>query len=137
MVYAPDGGSFTVNLSVMPGARTLAVEWFNPSTGAVIAGKQIPSSSSSQVFTPPFSGRVDTDQRVDLGALQVDAVRHVEAYHRATMRMTSGVSLYNMPQFTTAGTLLRSPQESVQSRAWCKHLGGSPLTKSWERIGEP
>jgi len=56
LVYAPDGGSFTVNLSAMSSERTLAVEWFNPSTGAVIAGRSIPSGSSSQVFTPPFSG---------------------------------------------------------------------------------
>jgi hypothetical protein len=56
LVYAPDGGSFTVNISAMSSARTLAVEWFNPSTGAVITGKPIPAGSSSQVFTPPFSG---------------------------------------------------------------------------------
>jgi len=31
-------------------------EWFNPSTGAVIAGESIPAGSSSQAFTPPFSG---------------------------------------------------------------------------------
>jgi hypothetical protein len=34
----------------------LAVEWFNPSTGATIAGSPIRSGSSSQSFTPPFSG---------------------------------------------------------------------------------
>ena len=56
LIYAPVGGSFTVNLSAMSSARTLAVEWFNPSTGAVTAGRSIPSGSSSQVFTPPFSG---------------------------------------------------------------------------------
>ena len=30
LVYAPSGGSFTVDLSAMPKSRTLAVEWFNP-----------------------------------------------------------------------------------------------------------
>ncbi len=55
LVYAPSGGSFTVDLSAMPPSRTLAVEWFNPSTGATIAGKPIPSGSSAQSFTPPFS----------------------------------------------------------------------------------
>lgn len=54
LVYAPNGGSFTVNLSAMSSARTLAVEWFNPSTGAVIAGKPIPAGSTSQQFTAPF-----------------------------------------------------------------------------------
>jgi len=56
LVYAPSGGSFTVNLSVMPDSRTLAVEWFNPSTGDTVAGTPIRAGSSSQSFTPPFSG---------------------------------------------------------------------------------
>jgi hypothetical protein len=56
LIYAPSGGSFTVNLSAMSSARTLAVEWFNPSTGSLIAGTPVPSGSSSQAFTPPFSG---------------------------------------------------------------------------------
>jgi len=55
LIYAPSGGSFTVDLSAMPPTRTLAVEWFNPSTGATIAGPPIPAGSSSQSFTPPFS----------------------------------------------------------------------------------
>jgi len=56
LVYAPAGGPFTVNLSAMSSARTLAVEWFNPSTGSAIPGEPVPSGSSAQVFTPPFSG---------------------------------------------------------------------------------
>jgi len=56
LVYAPSGGSFTMNLSAMAASRTLAVEWFNPSTGATIAGHPIPCGSPSQAFTPPFSG---------------------------------------------------------------------------------
>ena len=56
LVYAPSGGSFTVDLSAMSGSRKLAVEWFNPATGDTIAASPIPSGSSSQRFTPPFSG---------------------------------------------------------------------------------
>jgi hypothetical protein len=56
LVYAPAGGAFTVDLSAMPSSRSLALEWFNPSTGAVLAGDPIPAGSSSQAFTPPFSG---------------------------------------------------------------------------------
>jgi hypothetical protein len=55
LVYAPSGGPFTVNLSAIPGSRTLAVEWFNPSSGSVIAGKPVPAGSASQSFNPPFS----------------------------------------------------------------------------------
>jgi Putative collagen-binding domain of a collagenase len=56
LVYAPSGGLFTVDLSAMPSSRTLAVEWFNPTTGLTIAGEPIHSGSSSQSFTPPFGG---------------------------------------------------------------------------------
>jgi hypothetical protein len=56
LVYAPTGGTFTVNLSAMPASRTLAVEWFNPSTGAAVAAKAVRAGSSSQSFTAPFPG---------------------------------------------------------------------------------
>ena len=56
LVYAPSGGSFTVDLSAMSGSRTLSVEWFNPSTGVATGGDRIPAGSSSQAFTPPFGG---------------------------------------------------------------------------------
>ena len=56
LIYAPNGGSFTVNLSAMSSARTLNVEWFNPATGATTTGTPIPAGSSSRSFTPPFSG---------------------------------------------------------------------------------
>jgi hypothetical protein len=45
-----------VILSAMPASRRLAVEWFNPASGIVIAGQSIPAGSSSQMFTPPFAG---------------------------------------------------------------------------------
>ena len=54
LVYAPSGGSFTVNLSAT--TRTLNVEWFNPATGATISGGVTTGGSSSKSFTPPFSG---------------------------------------------------------------------------------
>jgi hypothetical protein len=56
LVYAPSGDPFTVDLSAMASSRTLAVEWFNPSTGLTIAADPIHSGSSSQSFTPPFTG---------------------------------------------------------------------------------
>jgi hypothetical protein len=56
LVYAPAGGSFTVDLSAMPASHSLAVEWFNPSTGDSVAGDPIPAGSASQSFTPPFRG---------------------------------------------------------------------------------
>jgi hypothetical protein len=56
LVYAPSGGSFTVDLSAMPATRQLAVEWFNPATGKVVKEKSLPAGSRSQRFTTPFEG---------------------------------------------------------------------------------
>jgi len=56
LVYAPAGGSFTVDLSAMSSARNLAVQWFDPATGTATSGESVPAGSSAQEFTPPFSG---------------------------------------------------------------------------------
>ena len=56
LVYAPLGGTFTVDLSAMSRSRTLTSEWFNPTTGATIAGKPVPAGSRYQEFHPPFRG---------------------------------------------------------------------------------
>ena len=56
LAYAPNGGSFTMDLSAMSSARRLAVEWFNPATGATISEDSIAAGSSLQSFSPPFSG---------------------------------------------------------------------------------
>jgi hypothetical protein len=53
LVYAPNGGSFTVNLSAT--TRVLNVEWFSPAGGTTITGGTI-TGGSTQTFTPPFSG---------------------------------------------------------------------------------
>jgi hypothetical protein len=53
LVYAPNGGSITLNLSAT--TRVLNVEWMNPATGAITSGAAI-SGGSSKSFTPPFSG---------------------------------------------------------------------------------
>jgi uncharacterized repeat protein (TIGR01451 family) len=56
LVYAPEGGTFTVNLSAMSSARTLNVEWFNPATGVTTIGNPIAAGSVARSFSPPFSG---------------------------------------------------------------------------------
>jgi Putative collagen-binding domain of a collagenase len=56
LVYVPNGGPFTLDLSAMPDSRMLSVEWFNPATGTTLPRGAIPAGSRSQSFTPPFSG---------------------------------------------------------------------------------
>jgi hypothetical protein len=53
LVYEPNGGSFTVNLSAT--TRALNVEWFDPSSGGTTSGGTI-SGGSTKTFTPPFGG---------------------------------------------------------------------------------
>jgi hypothetical protein len=53
LVYAPSGGSFTVNLSATP--QNMNVEWFNPATGTATPAGTV-TGGSSQTFTPPFGG---------------------------------------------------------------------------------
>ncbi len=53
LVYAPSGGSFSVDLSGHGGPFT--VEWMNPATGAKIAGGKA-GGGATTTFNPPFSG---------------------------------------------------------------------------------
>lgn len=53
LVYAPNGGSFTLNLSVT--TRVLNVEWFDPSGGTTVPGSTVTGGSTIN-FTPPFTG---------------------------------------------------------------------------------
>jgi len=56
LVYAPNGGPFTVNLSAMPPTRKLSAEWFNPATGVATPRAPVAAGSAAQSFTPPFGG---------------------------------------------------------------------------------
>jgi uncharacterized protein DUF4038/collagenase-like protein with putative collagen-binding domain len=53
LVYAPSGGSFSVNLS--GNSRQFAVEWMNPATGVKTGGASV-SGGVTRTFNPPFSG---------------------------------------------------------------------------------
>ena len=54
LVYAPNGGSFTVDLSNT--TRTLNAEWLNPSTGVTTPAGTVTGGAKAQNFTPPFNG---------------------------------------------------------------------------------
>ncbi|HXD23802.1 MAG TPA: LamG-like jellyroll fold domain-containing protein [Gemmatimonadaceae bacterium] len=54
LVYSEGSGSFTVDLSAT--TRQLAVEWLNPSTGAISSGATV-TGGATRSFTPPFSGK--------------------------------------------------------------------------------
>src|SRR5882762_2288702 len=55
--YAPNGGTFTVNLSAMPSSRALNVEWFDPSTGTT-SSTGAAGAGATRSFSTPFSGDV-------------------------------------------------------------------------------
>jgi hypothetical protein len=54
LVYAPDGGTFTVDLSSAAG-RTMSYEWFDPEAGKVVSKGTLPGGDASQSFTTPSS----------------------------------------------------------------------------------
>ena len=57
LVYAPNGGTFTVNLSAT--SHNLTVEWIDPTTGALTISGTVIGGSSSQSFTPPSGSSHD------------------------------------------------------------------------------
>ncbi len=56
LVYAPTGGSFTLDLSAMSPQRKLSVEWFNPATGTTTIQSPVAAGSKAHQFDPPFCG---------------------------------------------------------------------------------
>jgi hypothetical protein len=56
LVYAPKGGTFTLDLSAMPNSRSLKLEWFDPANGKTIAQAPVSAGSSSQSLRAPFQG---------------------------------------------------------------------------------
>jgi len=55
VVYAPDGGSFTVDLSVTAGSE-LTVRWLEPGTGKFVISGNISAGANDHSFTAPFTG---------------------------------------------------------------------------------
>jgi hypothetical protein len=54
LVYAPNGGTFSVDLSSASG-RTFAFEWINPVTGAVFPGGGVLGGNTRQSFSSPLN----------------------------------------------------------------------------------
>jgi hypothetical protein len=52
LVYAPNGGTFTVDLSHASG-RTMNYEWFDPTSGVVVSKGSLPGGSATQSFSTP------------------------------------------------------------------------------------
>ena len=58
VVYAPNGGGFTVDLSAQAG-RTLNYQWLDPTTGNYRAIATVTGGNSTQSFTPPWGSSYD------------------------------------------------------------------------------
>jgi hypothetical protein len=59
LVYAPNGGTFTVDLSKSVG-RTLTTEWFDPATGKVVSTGTVSGGAANQSFATPASIATDS-----------------------------------------------------------------------------
>ncbi len=93
----------------MSSSRTLKVEWFNPATGVTTAGASIPAGSSSQSFTPPFTG--------DAVLYLVDSAGHAGSAPPSTSYVVTGLAAgtysYRVRAMDGAGNL--SPYSNVAS----------------------
>jgi hypothetical protein len=56
LVYSPNGGALTVDLSAARG-RHFSVEWGHPLKGAPVGGSNVPGGAVARL-TPPFAGPV-------------------------------------------------------------------------------
>ena len=56
VVYAPAGGSFTVDLSPVRADHRLSATWLNPATGLETKAGAVTGGSPHQAFEPPFAG---------------------------------------------------------------------------------
>jgi Putative collagen-binding domain of a collagenase len=54
VVYAPTGGTFTVDLGQSSG-RTMNYEWFDPATGQIVSKGSVPGGNAKQSFSTPAS----------------------------------------------------------------------------------
>ena len=59
LVYAPNGGTFTVDLSHATG-RTMNFEWFDPAVGKVVSSGTVPGGNAAQSFTTPSAIATDS-----------------------------------------------------------------------------
>ncbi len=78
LVFAPSGGTFTVNLSAT--TNLFKVAWLNPSTGVTTNTASVNGGSAARSFTTPFSGDAVlllTDAATQFGPTNV-------AYHDMT-----------------------------------------------------
>ena len=58
VVYAPNGGSFTVDLSAQAG-RTINYQWLDPTNGSYSAIATVAGGNSAQPFTSPWGSSYD------------------------------------------------------------------------------
>jgi hypothetical protein len=104
LVYAPNGGTFTVNLSNTQ--DTLNAQWLNPSTGTTTPTATITGGSPAQTFTAPFAG---------------DAILHI--WDTTTIGSTTTTA--SSTTTTTSNTTSTTTTPESQTRTIRVNTGGS------------
>jgi sialidase-1 len=120
LVYLPEGGQLTVDLSAARG--DLAMEWFNPETGKTVAGSQKVPGGARRELKAPFEGdavlylaRADVKQSTGVGS---------------PMRVLENVVIYEDPRFYSAFP-------SIVRRADSELLVAFRRAPERRRFGEP
>lgn len=124
LIYAPSGGSFTVNLTGNSGQ--FSVEWLNPSNGTKTAGAA-GSGGAVRTFTSPFSG--DAVLYLKQSTSSSDTQSPTVVISTPTPNVTFATSSNSL---TLGGTA--SDNVGVTQVSWVNDRGGSGVasgTTSW------
>ena len=110
VVYAPSGGSFSVNLNVA--TQPLDARWYNPSTGT-FSEFSVVDGGASRTFTSPFSGDAVLHLKTSQETTQLVSGLNPSQYQRAYLNV--GDTFYIDRAYTLA-----SIPESLQNLLWLK-----------------
>jgi hypothetical protein len=101
VVYLPDGGSVTVDLSDATG--TLDVDWYNPKDGTYYDGGTV-TDGGIETFTPPFSG----DAVLHIVSTVFDTGKgtypSISGTHNGTITPTDDITVQKMYTYPCPGT---------------------------------
>jgi hypothetical protein len=101
VVYLPEGGSVTVDLSDASG--TLNVKWYDPKDGTFYDGGTI-LGGGSETFTPLFSGDVVLHLVSTFFDTGGGTYSSISGTHTGTIKPTGGIAVQNMYTYPCLGT---------------------------------
>ena len=127
LVYAPNGGTFAVDLRGT--TEGLRVEWFNPSNGTTVAGPGV-TGGAMRSFRPPFGGdavlylfQTTTPTATRTGSATAMGTATATNIAVATATGTPTPAATNTPAATLTGTATPTATPLPQIELFLKRIG--------------